>query len=117
MAALARACMIAVPGNSASDDEVPVEDPVPDAGNAIVPAVTDDSDSDDDFECLKRIQSLYTPLATLPPLPPAVSDDDDDVDDLETVRAIMRRFSAYSEGICLFICVSLFRFVNFDIRL
>jgi len=105
MAALSRACMIVVPGadeNSAADDDVPSVDPLTDAGTAIVPVATDsDSDDQDDLECLKRVQSLYHPLSVLPPLSPAVavSDGDDDVDDLETVRAIMKRFGDYNEGI------------------
>ncbi|RDX88234.1 Myb-like protein L, partial [Mucuna pruriens] len=96
MAALARACLIGAPR---ADDSVPTEDPLLDAGDAVVPAATDSDDDQDDFECLKRVQSLYTPLSSLPPLPPepAVSDDDD-VDDLETVRAIMRRLNTYGEG-------------------
>ncbi|TKY44778.1 Myb protein L [Spatholobus suberectus] len=92
MAALARACMIA-------GDDIPTEDPLLDPGDAIVPAATDSDDDRDDFECLKRVQSLYQPLSSLPPLPPPMSDDDDDDDDdLETVRAIMRRFNTYGEG-------------------
>lgn len=105
LAALSRACMIAVPGaddNFAAEDDVPSLDPLTDAGTTIVPVATDsDSDDQDDLECLKRVQSLYQPLSVLPPLEPAVvvSDDDDGVDDLETVRAIMKRFGDYSEGI------------------
>ncbi|KAH1043528.1 hypothetical protein AAZX31_09G160900 [Glycine max] len=104
MAALARACTIAVPcpdDNSTAEDDVPAEDPLLHAGDSIVPAATDSDDDQDDLECLKRVQSLYQPLSVLPPLTPpaAVSDDDDDgVDDLETVRAIMKRFSTYGEG-------------------
>ena len=107
MAALSRACMIVVPGsddNFAAEDDVPSLDPLTDAGTVIVPVATDsdsDSDDQDDLECLKRVQSVYQPLSVLPPLEStvAVSDDDDDVDDLETVRAIMKRFGDYNEGI------------------
>ncbi|CAJ1952052.1 unnamed protein product [Sphenostylis stenocarpa] len=105
MAALSRACMIVVPGaddNSAAEDDVRSVDPQIDAGTAIVPVGTDsDSDDQDDLECLKRVQSLYQPLSVLPPLEPsaAVSDDDDEFDDLETVRAIMKRFGNYNEGL------------------
>jgi len=106
MAALSRACMIVVPGaddySAAEDDVQPMVPLTDDAGTAIVPVATDsDSDDQDDLECLKRVQSLYQPLSVLPPLEPAVavSDDDDDVDDLETVRAIMKRFGDYNEGI------------------
>ena len=63
-------------------------------------SATDDDDDRDDRGCLRRVQSLYQPLSILPPLtPPAAGSDDDDVDDLETVRAIMKRFSTYDEGI------------------
>ncbi|KAK8470458.1 hypothetical protein PHAVU_004G151600 [Phaseolus vulgaris] len=106
MAALSRACMIVVPGaddySAAEDDVQPMVPLTDDAGTAIVPVATDsDSDDQDDLECLKRVQSLYQPLSVLPPLEPAVavSDDDDDVDDLETVRAIMKRFGDYNEGL------------------
>ena len=103
MAALSRACRIAVPGaddNSAAEDGVPSEDPLNDTSTAIVPVTDSDSDDQDDLECLKRVQSLYQPLSVLPPLAPsALSDDDDDEDDLETVRAIMKRFGDYNEGI------------------
>jgi len=104
MAALSRACRIVVPGAddySAAEDGVPSEDPNIDASTAIVSVATDsDSDDQDDLECLKRVQSLYQPLSVLPPLAPAaLSEDDDDVDDLETVRAIMKRFGDYNEGI------------------
>nr|KYP65518.1 Myb-like protein L [Cajanus cajan] len=70
-----------------------VMDTLQGAGDAIVHAASDsdsDSDSDsgrDDLECLKRVQSLYQPLATLPPLEALVTasdTDDDGVDDLET---------------------------------
>ncbi|XP_068461995.1 uncharacterized protein [Phaseolus vulgaris] len=104
MAALSRACRIVVPGAddySAAEDGVPSEDPNIDASTAIVSVATDsDSDDQDDLECLKRVQSLYQPLSVLPPLAPAaLSEDDDDVDDLETVRAIMKRFGDYNEGL------------------
>ncbi|KAK7314629.1 hypothetical protein VNO77_33156 [Canavalia gladiata] len=109
MAALARACTIGAP-HVAEDDEsaaqrdldvhagdTPKSDPLLDAGDAIVPIIADSDDEEDDLECLKRVQSLYQPLASLPP-PTATFDDDDDVDDFETVRAIMKRFSNYGEG-------------------
>ncbi|XP_027357663.1 uncharacterized protein LOC113866986 isoform X2 [Abrus precatorius] len=110
MAAIARACMIA--GHHANSDsaagpnldvragQIPAEDPLLDSGDAIVPVTTDSDDEQDDLECLKRVQSLYQPLSSIPPLPPPLTakSDDDDVDDFETVRAIMKRFSKYGEG-------------------
>jgi len=104
MAALSRACrIVGANDNSAAEDGVPSEDPLIDTSTAIVSVATDsDSDGQDDLECLKRVQSLYQPLSVLPPLAPLAlsdDDDDDDEDDLETVRAIMRRFGDYNEGI------------------
>lgn len=89
-----------------SDD---ARDPLLDAGDAIVSvgAVGDsldsDSDSDEDLRCLQRVESLYKPLSTLPPLPPPTMtkvtiDNDDDEDDVETLRAILKRFSDYNVG-------------------
>ncbi|QCD89262.1 myb proto-oncogene protein [Vigna unguiculata] len=104
MAALSRACrIVGANDNSAAEDGVPSEDPLIDTSTAIVSVATDsDSDGQDDLECLKRVQSLYQPLSVLPPLAPLAlsdDDDDDDEDDLETVRAIMRRFGDYNEGL------------------
>lgn len=122
MAALSRACTIA---SAATDDDaaspsndhrelVLQSDPLLDSGDALIPLTAgDDSDDDDDpsdLECLKRVQSLYQPLSSLPPLPRPLSlpttmtgSDDDDEDDFETLRAIRSRFSTYIEGRSLYI--------------
>ncbi|XP_019436714.1 PREDICTED: uncharacterized protein LOC109343055 isoform X2 [Lupinus angustifolius] len=141
MAALSRACMLvsgsATAGDGVTarskndhhelvlhdddddDDDsggILLEDPLLESGDAIVPLKNVDSDSDDDddeddLECLRRVESLYQPLASLPPLSPLRitmtnasgnnvddEDEDDDEDDLETLRAIRSRFSSYNEG-------------------
>lgn len=103
MAALARACTF-----TADEDEIEEveEDPLLSTGDAIVPfTANEDSDPDDDLECLKRVQSLYKPTGNSVPSPSpvpmiaaAADDDEDDEDDFETVRAIFKRFSAYDGG-------------------
>ncbi|KAE9588245.1 hypothetical protein Lal_00003009 [Lupinus albus] len=133
MAALSRACMLvsattgdAVTARSKNDHRelilhhdddddddsggILLEDPLLESGDAIVPLknIDDDDDDDDDLECLRRVESLYQPLASLPPLSPmritmmTASDDndndEDDEDDLETLCAIRSRFSSYNEG-------------------
>ena len=44
------------------------------------------------------MRSLYQPLSVILPLAAVSDNDDDSVDNLETVRAIMKRFSTYGEG-------------------
>lgn len=121
MEALKRACQIT--GKDPIDDDPPRQPSTTAAAAADeigVPSVSTSSEAesedeeDSDLQMVLSVQKRFAvrmdmedePLSMEPlfTLPPDWSDNDDCEDDYETLRAIQRRFAAYSEGIYAFLC-------------
>lgn len=115
MEALKRACQIT--GKDPIDDDPPRQPSTTAAAAEIgVPSASTSSEAesedeeDSDLQMVLSVQKRFAvrmdmedePLSMKPlfTLPPDWSDNDDCEDDYETLRAIQRRFAAYSEGIC-----------------